>query len=126
MDQTNISVLTDAKEEYTKRLISIFKPCIYQGIKSIHGDAKDICMQDNTPDKRNMCGQPGINLVRNDPNMLYGVNCYGVKPEPKGDEKIKQVIQSDAQLALNAKIAEFQKNMKSMGIAPWNQNKWSE
>jgi hypothetical protein len=27
------------------------KPCIYQGIKSIYLDAKDICMQDNIPDK---------------------------------------------------------------------------
>lgn len=51
MEQGNINVLTDAKEEYTKRLISIIKPCIYQGIKSIYADAKDICMQDNTPDK---------------------------------------------------------------------------
>jgi hypothetical protein len=51
MEQGNINVLTDAKEEYTKRLISIIKPCVYQGIKSIYADAKDICMQDNTPDK---------------------------------------------------------------------------
>ena len=46
----NITVLTDAKEEYTKRLISILKPCIYQGIRSIYSDAKDICNQDNTPE----------------------------------------------------------------------------
>ena len=26
------------------------KPCIYQGIKSIFLDAKDICQQENTPD----------------------------------------------------------------------------
>ena len=31
-------------------------------------------MQDNEPEKRNICGSPGINLVRNDPNLLYGVN----------------------------------------------------
>lgn len=82
-------------------------------------------LQDNEPSKRGICGKPGINLVRNDPNLLYGVNCYGVKPEPKGNEKIKQTIQSDAQLALQAKIAEFQKNLPSIGIAPWNQDKWS-
>ena len=50
MEEGNITVLVDAKEEYTKQLISIFKPCIYQGIKSIYADAKDICHQDNTPD----------------------------------------------------------------------------
>ena len=51
MEEGNVSVLVDAKEEYTKQLMSILKPCIYQGIKSINLDAKDICNQDNTPEK---------------------------------------------------------------------------
>ena len=51
MEEGSIAVLVDAKEEYTKQLVSILKPCIYQGIKSIYLDAKDICMQDNTPEK---------------------------------------------------------------------------
>ena len=46
----NVNVLVAAKEEYTKQLISILKSCIYQGVKSIYMDAKDICHQDNTPD----------------------------------------------------------------------------
>ena len=50
MEEGNVTVLVDAKEEYTKQLISILKACIYQGIKSIYMDAKDICNQDNTPD----------------------------------------------------------------------------
>ena len=50
MEEGNVTVLVDAKEEYTKQLISILKSCIYQGIKSIYMDAKDICNQDNTPD----------------------------------------------------------------------------
>ena len=82
-------------------------------------------LQDNVPSKRNMCGTPGINLVRNDPNLLYGVNCYGVKPEPKGNEKVKNAMISDKQSALNAKIAEFQKNMNAIGVAPFNANNWS-
>ena len=81
-------------------------------------------LQDNEPNKRNICGTPGINLVRNDPDLLYGVNCYGIKPDPKQNEKVKQFIQSDAQLALQLKIAQFQKNMNKIGIAPFNQNTW--
>ena len=50
MEDNNVGILVDAKEEYTKQLISILKPSIYQGIKSIYIDAKDICHQDNTPD----------------------------------------------------------------------------
>ena len=50
MEEGSVTVLVDAKEEYTKQLISILKACIYQGIKSIYMDAKDICNQDNSPD----------------------------------------------------------------------------
>ena len=71
------------------------------------------------------CGRPGINLSRNDPNLLYGVNCYGIKPEPKGNEKVKQAILSDKQRDLEAKIAQFQKNVNASGVAPFNVNKWS-
>ena len=82
-------------------------------------------LQDNNPNKRNMCGKPGINLSRNDPNLLYGVNCYGVKPEPKGNEIVKNVIMSDKQRELQKKISEFQKNVNSIGISPFNTDKWS-
>jgi hypothetical protein len=82
-------------------------------------------LQDNEPNKRNICGQPGINVVNDNPNNQYGVNCYGVKPEPKGSEKLKQVLQSDAQIALQAKIAQFQKNLKGIGVVPFSQDKWS-
>ena len=82
-------------------------------------------LQDNNPNKRNMCGKPGINLSRNDPNLLYGVNCYGVKPDPKGNEIVKDVIMSDKQRELQKKIAEFQKNINSIGISPFQPNKWS-
>jgi len=51
MEEGSVTVLVDAKEEYTKQLISILKQCIYQGIKSIYMDSKDICNQDNTPEK---------------------------------------------------------------------------
>ena len=83
-------------------------------------------LQDNDPNKRNICGDVGINLARNDPNLLYGVNCYGVKPEPKGNEKVKETIVSDKQAALNAKIAHFRKNINAIGVGPFNINAWSQ
>ncbi len=51
MDEVNVTVLVDAKEEYTKQLINILKSCIYQGIKSIFIDSKSICNEENTPDR---------------------------------------------------------------------------
>ena len=38
MEEGNIAVLVDAKTEYTKQLVNILRPCIYQGIKSIYED----------------------------------------------------------------------------------------
>lgn len=83
-------------------------------------------MQGNNPNNRNICGQPGINLSRGDAGLLYGVNCYGVKPEPKNGELIKEVVQNDADIALQAKIAQFQKTVNNMTLAPFSANKWSE
>ena len=82
-------------------------------------------LQEDAPEKRGMCGTPGINVVRNDSNLLYGVNCYGVKPAPKGNEKVRQTLISDKQLAINAQIALLQKNMNSIGVSPFNQGNWS-
>ena len=50
MEEGSVAVLVDAKEEYTKQLNNILKPCIYQGIKSIFLDSKNICDTENTPD----------------------------------------------------------------------------
>jgi hypothetical protein len=83
-------------------------------------------MQGNDPQNRNICGQPGINMARSDAGLLYGVNCYGVKPEPKNGELIKEVVKNDADIALQAKIAQFQKTVNNMTLAPFNVNKWSE
>lgn len=83
-------------------------------------------MQGNNPQNRNICGQPGINMARSDAGLLYGVNCFGVKPEPKNGELIKEVIQNDADIALQAKIAQFQKTINNMSLAPFNAKQWSE
>ena len=38
--EKNISLLVDAKKEYTQELISILTPHIYDGIESIYNDSK--------------------------------------------------------------------------------------
>ena len=73
MDEGNVTVLVDAKEEYTKQLISILKNCIYQGIKSIYMDAKDICNQDNTPDNVLMIFQDLLTKNLKEYQMLVSV-----------------------------------------------------
>ena len=45
MEEHNFTVLVDAKVEYTNQLITILKPTIYQGIKSIYEDSKSHCQE---------------------------------------------------------------------------------
>ena len=49
MNEFAIPILVDAKVEYTKQLISILKPFIYDGIKSIFEEAKNICTTNKEP-----------------------------------------------------------------------------
>ena len=41
MDEGNLPILVDAKTEYTKQLINIISPVVYQGIKLIYNEAKN-------------------------------------------------------------------------------------
>lgn len=47
MDKYNVSVLAEAKEEYTKQLINILYPHMYVGVKSIYDFAKSACLKSN-------------------------------------------------------------------------------
>ena len=44
---SNINLLVDIKKEYTKELISMLTPCIYEGIKSIYDAGKPLNKQNN-------------------------------------------------------------------------------
>ena len=81
-------------------------------------------LQENDPQNRDICGLPGINLLRNDPDLLYGVNCYGIKRRPIGAEKLKQNIMSDKDLEKQQKMAQFRQ--LDITLTPYNQDKWSE
>lgn len=81
--------------------------------------------QDNKGARRNECGSYGINVARSDPHLLYGVNCYGVKPSPRGNEKIKHSYMSDKEREKLLKMDEFKKNINDIPIMPFSEDKWS-
>lgn len=80
--------------------------------------------QNSDPNARTQCGVPGINLVNNNPNMMYGVNCYGIKPQPRGEEKVMQKIQSDADLLEQQKLSKLRKEIDNINVMPFNQETW--
>ena len=78
---------------------------------------------------KNACGRPGVNggYMRN-PNIRFGVNCFGVKPKPTDDD-LKRIeknepsipIQDDIQKELEEKF-----DTSSFVLNGFNYNKWAK
>jgi hypothetical protein len=81
-------------------------------------------LQENDPKNRGICGMPGINKLRNDQDLLYGVNCFGAKREAQGLEKIKSSLLSDKDIDTQNRMA----RLKSlpMELDPFNITKWHQ
>jgi hypothetical protein len=84
------------------------------------------------PKYKNNCGRPGVNGgYMDNPNLKFGVNCYGVKPKAKpGDLELmnarKQTVvpKSAEDVAMEEKI-KYWKDQKIV-INSFNRDKWSE
>ena len=84
--------------------------------------------KNTTAERRNMCGKPQLNGGYFDnPNLRFGVNCYGIKPSPRGKERIKSSFVSDADAELNIMINKFKTDLDNelITLKPFNQDKWS-
>ena len=84
-------------------------------------------VQENEDDNARMvCGaEAGINGgYHQNKNLQFGVNCYGDKRGPKGDERMKHEYLTDKERALRQKIAMFQKQLGNFRLAPFNDDKW--
>ena len=47
MDDYNVNVLSEAKNEYSSRLVTILTPLIIEGIKSIFAEACKLCLDND-------------------------------------------------------------------------------
>lgn len=78
------------------------------------------------PMNRNSCGMWGVNGgYFENPDTLFGVNCYGLKPEPKDNERNKIPSVSKREQAIQEKIVSVQQNLNDVAISPFNKNLWS-
>jgi len=81
-------------------------------------------LQDD-PKRRDECGKPGVNggYFRNQ-ELKFGVNCYGVKPTPKENEREKL---ADYTLdPLQSKVDAYKEKLDKFRVAPFSQDKWSQ
>ena len=63
MDDYNLNVLSDAKNEYSSRLLNILSPLIIQGIKSIFNEAVELCIDNDEDDKYLMTFQNFLSRI---------------------------------------------------------------
>lgn len=91
--------------------------------KKVYNDLKKI------PGHANDCGRPGVNGgYFENPNIKFGVNCYGVKPDAKEiDEQYMHAINHSPALSDEELNEANQQNnaYKDYIIAPFNKNKWT-
>lgn len=77
------------------------------------------------------CGRPGINggFIDN-PNVKFGINCYGVKPAITGEEA--QQMQNEQlypktkkEIMFDKKVDYWRHNLKDVMVSPFNSDNWS-
>lgn len=88
-------------------------------------------IQSGPDENKNSCGMPGLNGGYFDnPELKFGVNCYGVKPpQSQYDQELLMrkgnIPQTVPSLIVDQKVQEFRKNLDELGILPFNEDKWS-
>ncbi len=89
-------------------------------------------MQKGPKEQRQACGKPGINGGYFDnPDLRFGVTCYGVKPPQKDHDKSllpngeANPFTPDA-LEYDKRVAEFKADSNNIGILPFSEKRWDE
>jgi hypothetical protein len=88
-------------------------------------------LQQGPPEQRGACGRPGLNGGHFDnPELRFGVSCYGVKPAQK-DHDATGVAAGDAAplspggLDFEKKVNYYRGEADSIGILPFSKSAWS-
>ena len=86
-------------------------------------------LQAGPEDQRLACGVTGLNGGYFDnPELRFGVNCYGPKPNQSDHDAIAQAKGtplSPEALEVERKVAKFRTEAASLGVLPFNTSKWS-
>jgi hypothetical protein len=79
----------------------------------------------------NDCGRPGINGGFIDNKMVrFGVNCFGIKPNPTQDElsimnTTSSIPKTKEERLLEKRVNYFKKNIEKILISPFNNQFWN-
>jgi hypothetical protein len=84
-----------------------------------------------TAGHENDCGRPGINggYIDN-PNIKFGVNCFGYKPKITADEKQDMAVnnlypKSKSEILFEKQVDKWKNKLPQVQVAPFNRQTWS-
>ena len=84
-----------------------------------------------TAGHENDCGRPGINggYIDN-PNIKFGVNCFGYKPKITADEKQDMAVnklypKSKSEILFEKQVDKWKNKLTQVQVAPFNRKTWS-
>lgn len=88
-------------------------------------------LQAGAPEYRSACGRPGVNGGYFDnPELRFGVNCYGVKPPQSAtDELLESEValpQSAEEIEFEKKIQKFRDQLHTSTVLPFRHGQWAE
>lgn len=78
-------------------------------------------LQKGPKNNRNNCGRVGVNggFFQND-EYMFGVNCYGPKPNPKDNEVMRKFVNDTIEQN------KYKDKLDLIKISPFNKTKWSQ
>lgn len=88
-------------------------------------------LQSGPENERMSCGRPGVNGgFFDNPELKFGVNCYGTKPDQKAHDATavtsgEGAPLSPGQLKQEKKVAKYRGEMNYISVLPWSKTAWS-
>lgn len=86
-------------------------------------------LQAGPEEQRTSCGVPGLNGgFFDNPELRFGVNCFGPKPNQSQHDEAATArgpAMTPEALEVEKKIAKFRTEAASVGVMPFNTEKWS-
>ena len=88
-------------------------------------------LQNGPEEQRGACGRPGLNGGYFDnPELQFGVNCYGIKPEQKDHDATTIAAGDGAPLSpsgleFERKVNKYRGESNSIAVMPFSKNAWS-
>lgn len=89
-------------------------------------------MLQTKPGHENDCGRQGVNggYIAN-PNVKFGVNCYGYKPKMTGEDeelmtKLTPYPETIQDVEFQKKIDNMRNKLDQIAVSPFNNNNWNE